>query len=227
MLVWNADFKFHGQAAKKRTSHLRAPSPSPKGILKMQRNIIIFSILTFFLASPSALKGQKNKLTFTLNLGHSFGLSSSYRPDIDLWGGKSQTKIGYNWGFGFQYYFSNHLGVQLENEFQAQSRYHEHIDPTTKDEAHLNHLLNVVLLLNSPQKNRPCFYLFGGVGMIRGLSEIYFGALARMGGGVKYEFSKGQFLNLRLPFTYVAGQEFSLFNPSYISINIGFEWLFK
>jgi len=193
----------------------------------MQRNIIIFSILTFFLASPSALKGQKNKLTFTFNMGHSFGLSSSYRPDIDLWGGKSQTKLRYNLGFGFQYYFSNHLGVQLENEFQAQSTlYDEHFDPSTQDEDHLNHLLNVILLLNSPQKNRPCFYLFGGVGMVIGLSEIYFGALARMGGGVKYEFSKGQFLNLRLPFTCVAGQEFSLFNPSYISINIGFEWQF-
>jgi len=195
----------------------------------MQRNIIIFSILTFFLASPSSLKGQKNKFTFTFNIGHSFGLSSSYsdRPDIDLMGGKSQTKLGYNWGFGFQYYFSNHLGIQLENEYQAQSTlYDEHFDPYTQDEDHLNHLLNVILLLNSPQKNRPCFYLFGGVGMLRGLSEIYFGALARMGGGVKYEFSKGQFLNLRLPFTYVAGQEFSLFNPSYISINIGFEWQF-
>jgi len=195
----------------------------------MQRNIIIFSILTFFLASPSSLKGQKNKFTFTFNIGHSFGLSSSYsdRPDIDLMGGKSQTKLGYNWGFGFQYYFSNHLGIQLENEYQAQSTlYDEHFDPYTQDEDHLNHLLNVILLLNSPQKNRPCFYLFGGVGMLKGLSEIYFGALARIGGGVKYEFSKGQFLNLRLPFTYVAGQESNLFNPSYISINIGFEWQF-
>ncbi len=124
-------------------------------IKKMQRNIIIFSILTFFLASPSALKGQKNKFTFTFNIGHSFGLSSSYRPDVDPWGGKSQTKIGYNWGFGFQYYFSNHLGIQLENEFQAQSTYNEHFDPSTQDEDHLNHLLNVILLLNSPQKNRP------------------------------------------------------------------------
>ena len=153
----------------------------------MQRNIIIFSILTFFLASPSALKGQKNKLTFTLNLGHSFGLSSSYRPDIDLWGGKSQTKLGYNWGFGFQYYFSNHLGIQLENEFQAQSRtyasYDEHIDPSTQDEDYLNTLLNVILLLNSPQKNRPCFYLFGGVGICK--HGWMPGFLARMGGGGK------------------------------------------
>jgi len=193
----------------------------------MQRNIIIFSILTFFLASPSALKGQKNKFTFTFNMGHSFGLSSSYRPRIDLWWGESQTKLGYNLGFGFQYYFSNHLGIQLENEFQAQSSYcGEHIDPSTRDEDHLNNLLNIVLLLNSPQKNRPCFYLFGGVGMQIGLGDIFFGYLARMGGGIKYEFSEGQFLNLRLPFTYVIGQEFSLFNPSYISINIGFEWQF-
>lgn len=195
-------------------------------IKKMQRNIIIFSILTFFLASPSALRGQKNKFTFTFNMGHSFGLSSSYRPNIDPWGGKSQTKLGYNWGFGFQYYFSNHLGIQLENEFHMQSSYYEYHDPPTQDEDHLNHLLNIVLLLNSPQKNRPCFYLFGGVGMLRGLGEIFFGGLVRMGGGVKYEFSKGQFLNLRLPFTYVIGQESNLFNPSYISINIGFEWQF-
>ena len=196
----------------------------------MQRNIIIFSILTFFLASPSSLKGQKNKFTFTFNIGHSFGLSSSYsdRPDIDLMGGKSQTKLGYNWGFGFQYYFSNHLGIQLENEYQAQSTlYDEHFDPYTQDEDHLNHLLNVILLLNSPQKNRPCFYLFGGVGMRKNGMMLAF--LARMGGGVKYNFSKGQFLNLRLPFTYVIGQESNLFdlsNPSYISINIGFEWQF-
>jgi len=195
----------------------------------MQRNIIIFSILTFFLASPSSLKGQKNKFTFTFNIGHSFGLSSSYsdRPDIDLMGGKSQTKLGYNWGFGFQYYFSNHLGIQLENEFQAQSTYDEHFDPPTQSEDHWNTLLNVILLLNSPQKNRPCFYLFGGVGMSGG--EMMLAFLARMGGGVKYNFSKGQFLNLRLPFTYVIGQESNLFdlsNPSYISINIGFEWQF-
>lgn len=194
----------------------------------MQRNIIIFSILTFFLASPSSLKGQKNKFTFTFYIGHSFGLSSSYsdRPDIDLMGGKSQRKLGYNWGFGFQYYFSNHLGIQLENEYQAQSTYNEHFDPSTQDEDHLNHLLNVILLLNSPQKNRPCFYLFGGVGMMRGLGEMFFGYLVRMGGGVKHEFSKGQFLNLRLPFTYVIEAGSSLFNPSYISINIGFEWQF-
>jgi opacity protein-like surface antigen len=186
-------------------------------IKKMQRNIIIFSILTFFLASPSALKGQKNKFTFTFNIGHSFGLSSSYRPDIDPWGGKSQTKLGYNWGYGFQYYFFNHLGIQLENEFQAQST-------DDRDEDHLNHLLNVILLLNSPQKNRPCFYLFGGVGVRRnGMMLAY---LARMGAGVKYNFSKGQFLNLRLPFTYVIGCDSNLFNPSYISINIGFEWQF-
>ena len=191
----------------------------------MQRKIIIFSILIFFLASPSALKGQKNKFTFTCNLGHSFGLSNFYRPNIYPWGGKSQRKLGYNWGYGFQYYFSNHLGIQLESEFQDQS-YDKNFNPPAQDESHLNHLLNVILLLNSPQKNRPCFYLFGGVGILRGLGEIYFGALARMGGGVKYEFSKGQFLNLRLPFTYVAGQEFSLFNPSYISINLGFEWQF-
>jgi len=50
--------------------------------------------------------------------------------------------------------------------------------------------------------------------------------LARMGGGVKYNFSKGQFLNLRLPFTYVIEPESKLFNPSYISVNIGFEWQF-
>ena len=191
----------------------------------MQRKIIIFSILIFFLASPSALKGQKNKFTFTCNLGHSFGLSNFYRPNIYPWGGKSQRKLGYNWGFGFQYYFSNHLGIQLENEYQAQS-YDKHFDPSTQDEGHLNHLLNIVLLLNSPQKNRPCFYLFGGVGMMIGLGDIFFGGLARMGGGVKYEFSKGQFLNLRLPFTYVIEHESKLFNPSYISINIGFEWQF-
>jgi opacity protein-like surface antigen len=173
--------------------------------------------LTFYLASPSALKGQKNKFTFTFNIGHSFGLSSSYRPDIDPWGGKSQTKLGYNWGYGFQYYFFNHLGIQLENEFQAQST-------DDRDEDHLNHLLNVILLLNSPQKNRPCFYLFGGVGVRRnGMMLAY---LARMGAGVKYNFSKGQFLNLRLPFTYVIGCDSNLFNPSYISINIGFEWQF-
>ena len=185
--------------------------------------------MTFFLASPSALKGQKNKFTFTFNMGHSFGLSSSYRPNIGPWGGKSQRKLGYNLGYGFQYYFSNHLGIQLEGEFQDQY-YGKNFDPSTQNEDHLNHLLNVILLLNSPQKNRPCFYLFGGVGMHIVLDEIFFGYLARMGGGVKYEFSKGQFLNLRLPFTYVIGQESSLFNPSnpsYISINIGFEWLFR
>ncbi len=195
----------------------------------MRVKILVLGLtFLFFLASPSCLKGQKNKFTFTFNIGHSFGLSSTYRPDIDLMGGKSQRKLGYNWGFGFQYYFSNHLGIQLENEYQAQS-YDKHFDPSTQDEGHLNHLLNIVLLLNSPQKNRPCFYLFGGVGMLRGLGEIFFGYLARMGGGVKYEFSKGQFLNLRLPFTYVVGQESNLFNPSnpsYISINIGFEWQF-
>jgi len=182
--------------------------------------------LTFFLASPSALKGQKNKFTFTFNMGHSFGLSSSYRPNIDLWGGKSQTKLGFNLGYGFQYYFSNHLGIQLESEFQDQS-YDKNFNPPAQDESHLNHLLNVILLLNTPQKNRPCFYLFGGVGMMIGLGEFFFGGLARMGGGVKYEFSKGQFLNLRLPFTYVIGCDSNLFNPSYISINIGFEWLFR
>ena len=52
------------------------------------------------------------------------------------------------------------------------------------------------------------------------------GYLVRMGGGVKYNFSKGQFLNLRLSFTYDIGQESNLFNPSYIRINIGFEWQF-
>ena len=194
----------------------------------MRVKILVLGLtFLFFLASPSALKGQKNKFTFTCNLGHSFGLSSSYRPDIDPGGGKSQTKLGLNFGIGFQYYFSNHLGIQLESEFQAQSTYDEHIDPPTQDEDYLNHLLNVILLLNSPQKNRPCFYLFGGVGILRGLGEIYFGGLARMGGGVKYEFSKGQFLNLRLPFTYVIGLGPSFFNPSYISINIGFEWSFR
>ncbi len=197
-------------------------------IKKMQRNIIIFSILTFFLASPSSLKGQKNKFTFTFNMGHSFGLSSFYRPEIDPWWGKIQTKLGLNFGLGFQYYFSNHLGIQLENEFQVQSTCDKHFDPPTQSEDHWSHLLNVILLLNSPQKNRPCFYLFGGAGM-RG-NGMMLGYLARMGGGVKYEFSEGQFLNLRLPFTYVIGQESSLFNPSnpsYISINIGFEWLFR
>lgn len=202
----------------------------------MRVKILVLGLtFLFFLASPSALKGQKNKFTFTFNMGHSFGLSSPYRPDIDLWGGKSQTKLGYNFGFGFQYYFSNHLGIQLESEFHMQSSYYEYRDPffeylstpTTQNEDHLNHLLNIILLLNSPQKNRPCFYLFGGVGMMIGLGEIFFGGLARMGGGVKYEFSKGQFLNLRLPFTYVIGLGPSFFNPSYISINIGFEWLFR
>ncbi len=184
--------------------------------------------MMFFLASPSSLKGQKNKFTFTFNMGHSFGLSSTYRPHIDLMGGKSQRKLGFNLGFGFQYYFSNHLGIQLESEFQDQSfLYGQYIDPSAQDEGHLNNLLNVILLLNSPQKNRPCFYLFGGLGMQIGLGEIFFGYLARMGGGIKYEFSKGQFLNLRLPFTYVIGHESTLFNPSYISINIGFEWLFR
>lgn len=193
-------------------------------IKKMQRNIIIFSILTFFLASPSALRGQKNKFTFTFNMGHSFGLSSSYGLDIDLWGGKFQTNLGLNFGLGFQYYFSNHLGVQLENEFQVQSIYDEHFDPSTQSEDHWNHLLNVILLLNSPQKKRPCFYLFGGAGIRK--DGMMLGYLIRTGGGVKYNFSKGQFLNLRLPFTYVIGQESNLFNPSYISINIGFEWQF-
>ena len=195
----------------------------------MRVKILVLGLtFLFFLASPSALKGQKNKFTFTFNMGHSFGLSSSYRSNIDLWGRKHQTKLGYNLGFGFQYYFSNHLGIQLESEFQDQSFLHgEHTDPSAQEEGQLNNLLNVILLLNSPQKNRPCFYLFGGVGMMIGLGEFFFGGLARMGGGVKYEFSKGQFLNLRLPFSYVAGQEFSLFNPSYISVNIGFEWLFR
>jgi len=195
----------------------------------MRVKILVLGLtFLFFLASPSALKGQKNKFTFTFNMGHSFGLSSSYRSNIDLWGRKHQTKLGYNLGFGFQYYFSNHLGIQLESEFQDQSFLHgEHTDPSAQEDGHLNNLLNVILLLNSPQKNRPCFYLFGGVGMMIGPGERSFGALARMGGGVKYEFSKGQFLNLRLPFSYVAGQEFSLFNPSYISVNIGFEWLFR
>jgi len=186
----------------------------------MQRNILILSVLIFLLASPFSLKGQENKFTLTFNMGHSFGLSNSYRLHVEPGGEKSQYKLGFNSGLGFQYYFSNRLGFQLEAEFQKQ---YFHRNASVRSESFGNILLNVILLLNNPQKNKPSFYLFGGAGLG---GERMLGRLVRMGGGVKYKFLKNEFLNLRLPFTYEVGEEFNLFNPSYVSINIGFEWEF-
>ena len=152
-------------------------------------------------------------------MGYSFGLSKFYRPRAERWGEESQHKLNFNTGLGFQYYFSNHLGFELEAEFQKK---YFHRNSFVRGESFRVLLLNVILLLNNPQKNKPIFYLFGGGG--EG-GETAPGYLIRMGGGVKYKFIKNEFFNLRLPFTYETG-EFNLFNPSYVSINIGLEWEF-
>ena len=186
----------------------------------MQRNILILSVLIFLLASPSPLKGKENKFILAVHMGYSFGLSKFYRPHAERWGEESQHKLNFNTGLIFEYHFSNRLGLQLENEFQKK---YFHRNSFVRGESFGNTLLNMILLLNNPQKNKPLFYLIGGGGLG---GEITPGYLIRIGGGVKYKFIKNEFFNLRLPFTYEMGRKFNLFNPSYVSINIGLEWEF-
>ena len=193
----------------------------------MKKRLVISFLLTCLFITSPLLKGKDGKFAFSFGIGYSLGLSNFYDTHVEG-AVKSQTKLSYNWDTYIQYTFSRHLGVQMEMEFQKRTFHDVSVIPewdytADYDESFFNYSLNIILFFNNPQRNKFSFYLISGLGIMAG--EGGAGAVVKIGGGLKYYLSKQGSLNLRLPFIYHES-DFNLFDPSYISINIGLEYRF-
>ncbi len=193
--------------------------------------IILINYFLFLLIIPYLFGAKDYKFTVGVEVGYS--LNSLFNKD-DEWiiepgiRYKSQDKFGIHLGMNIQYSLFPWMVIQGEIDYQRQTgRYEEYINQIyyshTQNESFVNYLLNIILMLNNPYKNKFTPYLFSGLGIEEFIEEKGWGYIGRIGLGLKYNLSPHTFLNLRIPFTYSL-YDFNLFEPTYFNLNIGFEF---
>jgi len=205
----------------------------------MKKNILLLICISFFIIIPSNVNGQSKKYVIGIHSGYSFFLKKklyeSRRYDGES---KEETKLGLHGGFSLQCYFSAKWAIQLEMDYQRQTRRAERTDFINPEYSYSRvdnysytvYYLNLIHMGTHKRNKSLSWYISAGVG-IRDLSPLVL--YSKIGNGIRYYFSPHTALHLGVslspvPFIYLGSLGFRLF-PSgmmYFSLYVGLEYGF-
>lgn len=203
----------------------------------MKKVLFLVIAISYFLSHSPCHAETNKKFVMGINCGYSYFLErehyESHRYNEDF---KWENKLKYHVGLKLQYYFSSHLGVQIETDYQRKTNINEYKDYShpeynyyyTDDFSFFVTYLNFIYQVKDFKKNNFSTFLIAGIG-VKDINP--FTLYSKIGGGVRYPLSSQIALNLGIsflpgPLVYKEHYliKFFPFFIKYFSLSIGLEY---